>query len=407
MKTLTVFLLISCFAQASYGWTLQDLLEKKKDDLRLKPFEGGNFLEMGFSQIQFVLEKDDGRSAYDERGRPQDDREGFEYFLKFNPRTPREMIAQQRISKTSKLIAAQQNLLWDQQDQLEFLLLCIEILYTKKIEDLSKKTIAILEAQKRAQSKSLMSVESGSIKDFIKSSIAIKNFRKKVIEIHEKRAEIEQRIALINPEWTIEGFTSDEKLLSREKVLEHVSSYDEAREKLYTQLYDLQIEQMEELKAYTVAQNDRLIDTFSIGLDKTRQNETQISFRISANLPFLSSNPVQDWQFENKIIEAKRQNLSDKKEKKILVYTLRNKIIRMAKDLELDVTSKYDLQIEKTFKRLKSSEPISTIALYADYLTAKISSVESERDLFLAYTEWLNESQDFQSSFLFHKNGLL
>ncbi len=403
MKRLVLILLITSFAPLSHGWTLQDLLEKKKEDLRLKPFEGGNFLEMGFSQIQLVVEKDDGRDV--KAGK--DDRAGYEYFLKFNPRGGREAIAQQRIASTSKLIAEQQNILWDQQDQLEFLLLCIEIMYTKKIEDLSKKTIAILEAQKRAQSKSLLSVESGSIKDFIKSSIAIKNFRKKVIEIHDKRAEIEQRIANINPDWTIDGFKADENLLSRVKVLEHVKSYDPAREKLYTQLFDLQLQQLEYLKAYTASQNNRLIDTFSVGVDKTRENQTQMTFRVSVNMPFLSSNPVQDWQFENKIIETKRQSLLDKNEKKVQVYTLRNKIIRMANDLDLDVTSKYDLQIEKTFKRLKASEPISTIALYADYLTAKISSVESERDLFLSYTEWLNESQDFQSSFLFHQNGLL
>ncbi len=407
MKNLVFILLIVSFAQTSYGWTLQDLLEKKKEDLRLKPFEGGNFLEMGFSQIQLTVQKDNGRPPIDNKGKLQDDREGNRYFLKFSPRGFGEMMAQQRIASTSKLLAEQQNKLWGQQDQLEFLLLCIEIMYTKKIEDLSNKTIAILEAQKKAQSKSLMSVESGSIKDFIKSSIAIKNFRKKVIEIHDKRAEIEQRIANINPDWTIDGFQADESLLSRTKVLEHVTSYDEAREKLYTQLFDLQVQQLEHLKAYNASQNDRLFDSFSLRMDDSREDHTQMSFRVSLNLPFLSSNPVQDWQFENKIIDAKRESLLEKNERKVLVYTLRKKIIRMAKDLDLDVTTRYDLQIEKTFKRLKASEPISTIALYADYLTAKISSVESERDLFLAYTEWLNESQDFQSSYLFNKNGLL
>jgi hypothetical protein len=190
-------------------------------------------------------------------------------------------------------------------------------------------------------------------------------------------------------------------------VLEHVTSYDEAREKLYTQLFDLQVQQLEHLKAYNASQNNRLFDSFSLRMDDTREDHSQLSFRVSLNLPFLSSNPVQDWQFENKIIDAKRESLLEKNERKVTVYTLRKKIIRMAKDLDLDVTTRYDLQIEKTFKRLKASEPISTIALYADYLTAKISSVESERDLFLAYTEWLNESQDFQSSYLFNKNGLL
>lgn len=403
MKPLVSIFFILAFASSSSAWTLNDLVERKKEDLKLKPFEGGNFLEMGFSQIQFVVEKDDGRQVQDGK----DNREGYEYFLKFNPRGGREMLAQKRLVSISEQIAQQQNLLWSQQDQLQFLLLCIEIMYTKKIEELSSRTIALLETQKKAQSKFLLSAESGSIKDFIKSSIAIKNFRKKVIEVHEKRAEIEQRIALINPEWTIENFTNDESLLNREKVLEHVTRYDEAREKLYTQLYDLQIRELEELKVYTSSQNDRLIDTFSIGVDKTREDQTLMSFRVSVNMPFLSSNPIQDWQIENKIIDAKRQNLLDKNEKKVAVYTLRKKIIRMIKDLDLDVTSNYDKQIEKTFKRLKSSEPLSTIALYADYLTAKISSVESERDLFLAYTEWLNESQDFQSSFLFQNKGLL
>jgi hypothetical protein len=407
MKRSAFIFLILCCTQTSFGWTLQDLLQKKQDNLRLKPFEGGNFIEKGFSQIQFVVEKDEGRGPVDSRGRLQDDREGYEYFLKFNPRGGGEFLAQQRLARVSEQLVKEQNLLWDQQEQLQFVLLCIEIMYTKKIEDLSARTITLLETQKTAQSKSLLSIESGSIKDFIKSSIAIKNFRKKVIEIHEKRAEIEQRIAIINPEWTIDTFVADESLLSRTKVLEHVKSYDEAREKLYTQIFDLQIRQLEQLQAYTASQNNRLVDTFSIGADDTREDTRMLSFRVSLNLPFISSNPVQDWQFENKIIDTKRQNLMDKNEKKVLVYSLRNKIIRMGKDLDLDVTTKYDVQIEKTFRRLKASEPLSTIALYADYLTAKISSVESERDLFLTYAEWLNESQDFQSSFLFHNKGLL
>ena len=109
MKNLVFILLIVSFAQTSYGWTLQDLLEKKKEDLRLKPFEGGNFLEMGFSQIQLTVQKDNGRPPIDNKGKLQDDREGNRYFLKFSPRGFGEMMAQQRIASTSKLLAEQQN----------------------------------------------------------------------------------------------------------------------------------------------------------------------------------------------------------------------------------------------------------------------------------------------------------
>lgn len=373
------------------AWTVEDLLKKDLPTYVPTAFSGGNVLEKTLQQVQFVVERDDGK-------------EGQEYFLKLNPRGGQEILAQNRLARVSESTFQKESLVYRNMQLSQRLQMIIDLLHAKKLDLLIANTKKLLHAQKKAQLKALTSTDYGNAKDYIKSSIAIKNFSLKMIEIHSRKMAVNTALAQINPQWNLDNFEVNETVLNRVKIVEHVKAYNQELSPLLSQLNELRVEHAKAIKEINISKNDKLIDSISLGVDKTKQEST-FSLRVSLNLPFLSGNPVQDWESHNKIIEAQRDARDLKTEQNVLMATLKAQIVHTSEDLDLDVGAQWNGQIEKSLLKLKQSDPLAAFSLYTDFMIARISLMEAERDFYLSYLQWLDLSQDYASSVFSHWMG--
>lgn len=384
LKLLFIFNLAS-------AWTIEDLLKKEIPNHVPTAFNGGNYLEKTLEQVQLVVERDDGR-------------EGQEYFLKVNPRGGKELLAQNRLARISEETHKTESVVYKNLQMSQRLQIAIDLLHAKKLDLLIENTKKLLQAQKQAQMKALTSTDYGNAKEYIKSSIAIKNFSLKMIEIHSRKMAINAAVAQMEPSWNLDNFEMNEGLLNRVKIVEHVKGYGPSVSPLVSQLDQLRVEHARAIKDISLSKNDKLIDSVSLGFDNTREEPT-FSFRVSFNMPYLSSNPVQDWEAHNKIIEAEKEARDLKTEQSILLATLKAQIIHTAEDLDLDLSQKWNGQVEKALFKLKESDPLSAFSLYTDFMIARISMMEAERDLYLSYLQWLDLSQDYTASIFSHLVG--
>lgn len=368
----------------SGAWTIDDLLKKDIVEYKKNPFDGGNIFEKGIQDIQLVVERDDGK-------------QGQEYFVRVNPRGIGEMRAQSKIADLSKTLIQSENIINKEKMHKELIQLAIEVTFAKKMDELIKKSTHLLNIQKSAQEKALFNSASGNLKEFLKSTIAIKSFSLKILEFHQKKSIIEAQLKLIDSQWNLENFELNSDWLDRKYVTQHLQDVKATDTSYYAQINQLKLEQLSAFHDLAVSRNNKLLDSMSVGFDDTRKEPT-FSFRMSFNLPYVSSNPIQNWETQNRVVDMKLDNHKMEKYNSTQAESLKAHLLQASKDLDLDMTVKFDKQIEKAINKLQSSDPLSNISLFVDYISTRIARTDAEKSFYLSYLDWAEVTHSLAGS---------